>query len=301
MSLELVTFGLQDVTVVRLTKAERLLARLLTTDVSKLSVGAVGASVMLNATGGVIGLPWVCRTSMDAYELILLGPEADAIQAWVRQVNLAFEAEVEVETLQGFYFVGKMPTDGLVLNENQAVEMEGVRFMNMGWISLVAGAAEVMTAMHRNLRMVGARKGEQTGFDALRILARQPAMGLEIVEGSSPLEVGLEALVDFSNAERIFIGRALTEARAQAGNYLRMQLIAFDVAFDPSHLTDVPNVRVNDNLYSLTSIARIPEGPFTVGLVRLPSEVEIGSKVSVEVKTDPAVVCGAALVIDRQI
>ena len=75
--------------------------------------------------------------------------------------------------------------------------------------------------------------------------------------------------MDFEDPERIFIGRALTEARAKTGKHLRMQLVAFDVAFDPSLLVEVPMIEVEDNLYPMTSIARVPEGPYTVGLVRL--------------------------------
>ena len=115
------------------------------------------------------------------------------------------------------------------------------------------------------------------------------------------METGLESALNFDDPDRIFIGRALTEARFKAGNYDRMQLVAFDVAFDPSLLVEVPYVVLNGTQYPCTSIARVPEGPFTVALVRLPQEVKIGDRVPVDVKTDPRTHCEAALVVDKQI
>ena len=233
MALDLVIFDNIPVTILKMQGARKFLARLLTSDVSKLAVGGVERTVAMTATGGVLGTLWAARTALDAYELILVGEETDALQAWILKA--------------------------------------------------------------------GAKKGEKTGWDALRIFAREPAAGLELDEGSSPLETGLEDALDFDDPDRIFIGRALTEARFKAGAYERMQLVAFDVAFDPNLLVEVPNVIVGDTAYPCTSIARVPEGPFTVALVRLPQSVNIGDRVPVDVKTDPRTQCEAALVIDKQI
>lgn len=301
MALDLVLFEKMPVTVLKIEGSGKFLARLLTSDVKKIPESGVCRSVMMNATGGVIGAPWVARTSQNAYELILASETADAEQAWARQVSVAFDAEVQSESLEGFYFVGKLPVKELDLKEHAMVQSLGLRFVNMGWICLAAGPSEAVGALYDNLVAAGAKKGEQTGFDALRIFAREPASGLELDEGSSPLETGLEDAVDFEDPERIFIGRALTEARAKTGKHLRMQLVAFDVAFDPSLLVEVPMIEVEDNLYPMTSIARVPEGPYTVGLVRLPLSVNVGDRVKTLVKTNPRVACEAALVIDRQI
>ncbi len=301
MALDLVIFDNTPVTVLSVKGANKFLARLLTTDVSKLPVGGVERSVAMNATGGVLGTLWAARTDTDAYELILTGEDTDALQAWIRQVSVAFEAEVGVEQLEGFGFVGKLPVQGLTLEAGHMVENLGIRFVNMGWICLAAGPAEAIEAMSRNLLAAGAQKGERTGFDALRIFAREPASGLELDESSSPLETGLEDALNFNDPDRIFIGRALTEARFKAGKYERMQLVAFDAAFDPNLLVEVPAVIVGETAYPCTSIARVPEGPFTVALVRLPLTVQVGDRVRVDVKTDPRTHCDGALVIDKQI
>ena len=281
MALDLVIFNETPVTILKVQGAEKFLARLLTSDVTKLAVGGVERSVAMNATGGVLGTPWVARRATDAYEIILAGDETDALQAWIRQVSVAFEADVGVEVLAG--------------------ESLGIRFIDMGWMCLAIGSEANIKALSNNLIKAGAKKGEQTGWDALRIFAREPAAGLELDESSSPLETGLEGALNFDDPDRIFIGRALTEARFKAGNYDRMQLVAFDVAFDPALLVEVPYVVLNGTQYPCTSIARVPEGPFTVALVRLPQEVKIGDRVPVDVKTDPRTHCEAALVVDKQI
>lgn len=301
MALDLVIFNNIPVTILKVQGADKFLARLLTSDVTKLAVGGVERSVAMNATGGVLGTLWVARTALDSYELILAGEETDALQAWIRQVSVAFEADVGVESLGGFYFVGKLPIDGIKLEAGHMIEQLGLRFIDMGWMCLAAGPQANIEALSENLLRAGAKKGEQTGWDALRIFAREPAAGLELDESSSPLETGLSDALNFDDPDRIFIGRALTEARFKAGNYERMQLVAFDVAFDPALLVEVPAVIVGDKQYPCTSIARVPEGPFTVALVRLPQQINIGDRVPVDVRTDPRTHCEAALVIDKQI
>lgn len=301
MALNLVFFEKMPVTVLSVNNAERFLARLLTSDVRKMPVGGLERSVMLNATGGVIGLPWVVRKSLTDWDIVLTGEEADAEEAWIRQVAVAFDAEVEGVRLSGASFVGTLPVEGVALKPQTAIEACGLRFLSLSWINLVVGADEAVSALVDNLLRAGAHKGEKTGYDAMRIFAREPAIGLELTEGASPLETGLEDAVDFSDPERIFIGRALTEARAKAGNHLTMQLVAFDVAFDPNLLIEVPSISVEGQAYPLTSIARVPEGPFTVGLVRLPASVTIGAHLECSVTTDPRTFCKGALVVDRQI
>ena len=301
MALDLVVFEKTPVTLMTVRNAPRFMARLVTSDVSKMLTGALERTVLMNATGGVIDTLWVGRSAQEEYRLILAGENADAREAWIRQVRVAFDAEVDSEKCDGFYFVGKLPVDGLTLEPGHMVEMNGITFLCMNWVSLVVGPSENIEALRNNLIAAGAKTGEQTGLDALRILAREPALGLEFDESASPLETGLEDALDFTDKDRIFIGRALTEARANAGNHDKLQLVAFDTPFDPSLLIDVPLIAIGDLGYQLTSIARIPEIPLTVGLVRLPASVNVGDRLKSIVQTDPRTVCEGAIVIDPQI
>ena len=301
MALEMVLFTPVPVVTVSVKNAPKFMARLFASDVSKLASGEVERSVMLNASGGIIGPAYVMRTDVNAYEIVLAGEGADVRQAWIHQVSAAFDAELTVTTQTGFYYAGQMPVKELAVAPMAAKVSEGITFLNLRWISLVTGPEANITALFDNLIQAGAKKGEQSGFDALRILAREPAEGLEYDESTTAMEAGFEDVPDFTDPERIFIGRALTEARFKEGNSPRLHLVAFETAFDPSLLIDVPTIIVGDMACQLTSIARIPEMPLTVGLVSLPAVVKVGENVPCDVKTDPRSFCSKALVVDPQI
>lgn len=301
MALELVLFDPIAVVTVSVKGAPKFMARLFASDVSKIETNSVERTVMLNASGGIIGTALVIRTAFDAYEIVLVGEGADVSQAWIHQMSAAFDAELQVRTQSGFYYAGMMPVENLVLAPLTAKEQEGITFLNLRWISLVTGPQVNIKALSENLVANGAKKGEQSGFDALRILAREPALGMEFDESTSPLEAGFENVPDFSDPDRIFVGRALTEARYKKGDYPKLHLVAFETAFDPALLVEAPAIIVKDTACQLTSIARIPEIPLTAGLVSLPSSVQIGEHVACDIKTDPRSYCDKALVIDPQI
>ena len=297
----MVLFAPVPVVTVSVKNAPKFMARLFASDVSKLSSGQVERTVMLNASGGIIGPAYVVRTDVDAYEIVLAGEGADVRQAWIHQVSAAFDAELAVTTQSGFYYAGEMPVKDLALAPLTAKAAQGISFLNLRWISLVTGPEANIAALFENLVDHGAKRGEQSGFDALRILAREPAQGLEYDESTSPLEAGFEDVPDFADPDRIFIGRALTEARFKENQYPRLHLVAFETAFDPELLIEVPTIVVDDMACQLTSIARIPEMPLTAGLVSLPAGVQIGENVACDVKTEPRSYCSKALVAGPQI
>ncbi len=301
MALEMVLFAPVPVVTVSVKNAPKFLARLFASDVAKLASGSVERTVMLNASGGIIGPAYVVRRDVNDYEIVLAGEGADVRQAWIHQVSAAFDAELVVTEQAGFYFAGEMPVKELAAEPMKALSAQGISVLNLRWISLVTGPEANITALFDNLVKNGAKKGEQSGFDALRILAKEPAQGLEYDESTGPLEAGFEDVPDFTDPERIFIGRALTEARFKEENSPRLHLVAFEAAFDPELLIEVPAIVVNDMACQLTSIARIPEMPLTAGLVSLPAVVEIGENVACDVKTEPRSYCKKALVVDSQI
>lgn len=109
MALEMVLFTPVPVVTVSVKNAPKFMARLFASDVSKLASGEVERSVMLNASGGIIGPAYVMRTDVNAYEIVLAGEGADVRQAWIHQVSAAFDAELTVTTQTGFYYAGQMP------------------------------------------------------------------------------------------------------------------------------------------------------------------------------------------------
>lgn len=186
MALNLVLFQPQPVTVLTVKKAPKFLARLTASDLSKLAVGSLERTVMLNASGGIIGTVIAVRTETDTYELFLYGDKADVREAWIRQVSAAFDAEIEGRHLCGFLYAGEMPVDAAKTTPNTAKEESEISFLNLRWIQLVTGPEANIKALHENLTAAGAQAGAQEGLDALRILAKEPAEGLEFDENTSP-------------------------------------------------------------------------------------------------------------------
>ena len=118
MALNLVLFQPQPVTVLTVKKAPKFLARLTASELSKLAVGSLERTVMLNASGGIIGTVIAVRTETDTYELFLYGDKADVREAWIRQVSAAFDAEIEGRHLCGFLYAGEMPVDAAKTTPN---------------------------------------------------------------------------------------------------------------------------------------------------------------------------------------
>ena len=300
MALDTVLYDLYPVTVLSVSGTTRFLARLLACDHRKLPVGGAVRAVMLNASAGVIDTVILARVSQDDYRLVLTGEGADAREAWIRQVSAAFDAEVASSKLTAFDFIGKLPVEGVEIRKGSYQETSGIGFLSLGWKQTVLGPKENIAAMHENHLKAGAKKGAEGGTEALRILAREPALGLEYDESTSPLECGLEDALDFEDKSRVFIGRALCEEFRNTGKYERLQLVAFDTAFDPNALTQIPMVVVGEYGYEVSSLVRVPEMNLTAALVRLPHEVKVGEHLGAIVKTAPAVKCEGCLVIDPQ-
>ena len=298
MALDLVYFPLRPVTVLRVDGKTRFLARLLANDASKLEVGEVRRSVFLNATGGMLGTALLARESLIDYSILLLEENADALEAWARQVSEAFDAEVKTEKLFALPFLGDLA--GEAPARGRMIRKTKLALFNRGWMTYAVGSKEDVKELMGKVAAAGAKAGEEGIVEALRILAAEASYGLEYDETTSPLEAGFEDVPDFTDPSRVFIGRALTEARKEKGDYERLHLVAFNVSFDPATLTEVPLVIVGEMGYQPTSIARIPDMNLTVALVRLPHAVEVGSTLDALVKTEPATTVKSVLVLSPQ-
>ncbi|MCF0253613.1 MAG: hypothetical protein HUK26_04690 [Duodenibacillus sp.] len=301
MALDNVLFECEPVTVLTVRGAERFLARLVASDLSRLTSGHARRTVMLNATGNVIGKLYAVRTDADAVRLVIAGEDADAREAWVRQVAAAFDAEVAGDKGAAFCYTGALPVQGLQLEPGGAAESLGLVFMRLKGVSMVAGPAEAVQALRANLLQAGARAGDAALRELMRILACEPAAGQEFdSEEDSPLECGFEDAVDLEDASRVFIGRALTEARKAAGNHAALRLVAFEKAIDPGRLTETPYVFAGEEAYPFSSLARIEDMGLTAGLVRLPLSVGIGSSVALQAVAGGQVLCDKGLVLAPQ-
>ncbi len=298
MALDVVYFPKVAVTVLSVEGDARFLARLLTSDASKLAEGALTRTVLLNATGGVLGTALLARFDATHFAVLFLEENADALEAWARQVSQAFEATVKIEKLQALPFLGDLA--GEAPARCHCIKKTKLSLFNRGWITYAVGSDEAIDELARKLKAAEARAGDPAMIEALRILAREPAYGLEYDETTSPLEAGLEDALNFDDASRVFIGRALTEARKEKGDFERLNLVVFNVAFDPGSLTELPLIIVGDLGYQPTSLVRIPDMNMTAALVRLPHTVEIGTNLDALVKTNPASAAKSVLVLAPQ-
>ncbi len=298
MALDVVYFPKVAVTVLSVEGDARFLARLLTSDASKLAEGTLTRTALLNATGGVLGTALLARFDATHFAVLFLEENADALEAWARQVSQAFEATVKIEKLQALPFLGDLA--GEAPARCHCIKKTKLSLFNRGWITYAVGSDEAVDELAQKLKAAEARAGDPAMIEALRILAREPAYGLEYDETTSPLEAGLEDALNFDDASRVFIGRALTEARKEKGDFERLNLVVFNVAFDPGSLTELPLIIVGDLGYQPTSLVRIPDMNMTAALVRLPHTVEIGTNLDALVKTNPASAAKSVLVLAPQ-
>lgn len=295
-----VLFALQNADLLSVKGAPKFLARISASNLNRLGAGACRRTVMLNATGGVLGPLYAARSAEGKCCMLLLGDHADAREAWVRQVAGAFDDEVEKCGDAAFFYTGDLPINELHLPDHGAVFANGLVFLNLGWANVAAGPAASIKALHANLLQAGLVQGDAAMLDALRIFAREPQEGSEYEEGANPFEAGFADALDFDDASRVFIGRALTEALLASGNYKKLSLVAFDRAFDPNTLLAIPKVKVDGESYELSSITHIPDMKLTAGLVALSSSVQEGAVLECEVKAEPAVLCRHVRVLGPQ-
>ena len=298
MALNMVYFPIRSVTVLTIEAAPKFLARLITSDAKKLVQGSVVRTALLNATGGLLGTVLLTRVGQETYKLYLTDDNADALEAWIRQVSQAFDAEVVSGKVPMMPYLGDFA--GQAPSRGYFEKKTHVTLINRGWISYAVGPEDALKSLIKQLTDAGVEEGPVETIEALRVMAREPASGLEYDETTSPLEAGLEDALDFSDSDRIFIGRALTQARFEAKDYERLHLVAFNVPFDPATLTEMPLVVVGELGYQPTSLVRIPEMNLTASLVRLPPSIEIGTTLDALVKTDPPCNAKSVLVVSPQ-
>lgn len=290
-------FPKRSVTLINVKGTPKFLARLFINDAAKMPIGSVKRTAMLSATGTVYGVCLLARESETTYKIVLMDEFADRNEAWIRQVNAAFDAEMTVQK------VFALPYAGFVEGTPQRGKigtLSGAFLVNEGFASYAIAEEAVVDEIAKHLESISVACGDPDQLETLRILARVGENELEIDETTGPVEAGFESMLDFSDESRVFIGRALTEARVKEGKFDRLQLVAFAHSFDPSTLTEIPLVIVGELGYQLTSIAKIPDMNLTVGLVQLPSSVKIGDQLPALVKTDPDSRVRAVMVIAPQ-
>ena len=202
-----------------------LLRRLLTIDVKNLHSGQTKPSFILNALGNVMDIAFVTHLR-DADEHYRVSFHTAETLAWVHQVAKAFDAEFDTLTVTTVRVWGK------------DIARLGVAPNTMKRITV--GETEV-TALHTGESVLLQAEGAQwidalegvridwIAANTLSILAGETNAIDWMTGDMSPVQLGKTAWLDLSDAYRVFIGRALTEALAKHGTPTAVTTIACEV------------------------------------------------------------------------
>ena len=188
----------------------KLLRRLLTIDVKNLLSGQTRFSYVLNALGHVMDTCWVTHID-DADEHFRVSFFMAETLAWAHQVAKAFDAEFETLSLVSARVFGQAVKD-MDLAEAQAGSMtlagQTVYAQRLG-DTLLIQAAELNTQAFEDDGFVML---DWIGANTCTMLADEVNAIDWMQKEKGPVELGHYEALDFTDAYRVFIGRALTEA-----------------------------------------------------------------------------------------
>ncbi len=187
------------------------LHRLSTNDIESLPVGTHGDTLLTNALGRMVDRLTVL--SLPEYTILITSDgQAEAVRDWLARYIL-YGDEVEIAdvssdwTLWGTYGPqgeGKLDENLPEWRPPSAGELE-IRAESVSWRTqrpeagfrlLLRGSAR--EAAHERWGSLGSFPSEAQAYEALRVEAGIPKIGAEITDEVTPLEIGLEALIDFT-------------------------------------------------------------------------------------------------------
>ena len=198
-----------------------LLRRLLTIDVKNLHSGQTKPSFILNALGNVMDIAFVTHMK-DADEHYRVSFHPAETLAWVHQVAKAFDAEFTTPAVTSARVWGKQIAQmGLIPNT-----MKTIKVGEADVLALHTGESILLQA--EGADWIEALEGERLDWIAantLSIVAGETNAIDWMTGDMTPVQLGKTAWLDFTDAYRIFIGRALTEALVKHGTPTAMTSI----------------------------------------------------------------------------
>ncbi len=189
------------------------LRRLLTADVKRLPEGGVTQSFILNALGFITDFVTVAHLPGAEPFYRVVFQSIDTL-AWMHQVAKAFDVEiVTVDEVTALIYGEKLPAfSGLRVGRCLWLD-NGLWALQTAHGILLQGQSEALDAA---LDSIEATRLDWASAYTLSIVAREPH-AMDWMTGDVTVDaVNGAAYVDFSDASRVFIGRALTEARIRA-------------------------------------------------------------------------------------
>ena len=189
------------------------LRRLLTIDVNSLFPGHDRGSLILNALGLVTDFAVVAHVREGHYRVIF--QSLDTL-AWMHQVAKAFDVDFTSPELASALAYGPGIDTLFALEPGRCAQQQlnghDYFVVRREKSLLIEGSAEAIEA----LKAIDAVLLDPISAETLSILADEP-QALDWANGDvNAEEIGAKAYVDFKDPARMFIGRALTEARMKA-------------------------------------------------------------------------------------
>ncbi len=192
------------------------LRRLLTIDVKNVHRGEVRQSFILNALGVITDFVWVAHLPDSDEHFRVIFQSLDTL-AWMHQVAKAFDEDfTTIQTSSALLFADQthtphgMMTDGKVQTLKTA--KGDVLVMRVGGLSLLQGPAEAFAGFtHPGIEVL-----DELGAVTLCYVCGSPLAFAWESQDKMPGDADGARYIDFSDPARMFIGRALTEARLKA-------------------------------------------------------------------------------------
>ena len=192
------------------------LRRLLTIDVKNVHRGEVRQSFILNALGVITDFVWVAHLP-DADEHYRVVFQSLDTLAWMHQVAKAFDEDfITVNTSTALLFADQTHTPHGMMADGKVQTMKtgkgDILAMRVGNLSLLQGPAEAFAGFtHPGIELL-----DELSAMTLCFASGTPLSFAWQAEDMMPGDVDGARCIDFSDPARMFIGRALTEARLKA-------------------------------------------------------------------------------------
>jgi aminomethyltransferase len=277
------------------------LQRLLANDVAKLTVpGKAIYSCMLNPEGGVIDDLIVYFFGQDNWRIVVNAGTADTDLAWMERVAQEEQHDVSFKARRDLAMVAvqgpnarekvwavrpawRAATEALAAFSGTFVD-EAILVARTGYTGEdgfeIVLPAVLVEAFWNDLAANGVRPCGLGARDTLRLEAGMNLYGQDMDESVDPLESALAWTVSLKNTDRQFIGRdAIEAARARDGRVL-LGLKLLERGVMRSHM----KVRTAQGEGEITSGTMSPTMGVSIGMVRVPSGVQVGDKVEVEIR-----------------
>jgi aminomethyltransferase len=289
------------------------LRALIANDVAKLAPGKALYSCMLRPDGGVIDDLIVYWLGGEHYRAVVNAGTADKDLAWMHEVqhgragsgvhyrvSLLPRRELAMLAVQGPQARAILRNVIEGIDGDAAAAMDRLKpftaavvdeffiartgYTGEDGCEVVLPAAEIADLWQR-LAHEGVAPCGLGARDTLRLEAGMALYGQDIDETVTPLESGLAWTVDFSDAERGFIGRPALEAQRAAG--VPRQLVGLK-------LTDKGVLRAHQKVSTAQGAGEITSGTFaptlggSIALARVPAGVATGERVEVDLRGRPA-------------